>query len=229
MATPRSVRDQVKNALDYLVASDLALYANEVSMSQRRVSWHSPSASSQLIARFEHPTVEQYIDWVSAGDYSAVLFDGSLLQLTYDVAGGGVVGHRLCYFPCPFEVDPELLASNEAIADVIEIYRHDDAQLRSPVRFDYDPKSARSGHPSAHLTLNSVDCRIACVAPLHTMRFLDFIFRNFYNDLWTAHKQFFEVGRWKHIGDSVLANEDRYNGHVGWDVHATESSVLAAP
>lgn len=227
LTTVRAIRHQVQNALDYLFQSELALYLNPVSMIDRRVSWHSPSPSGRLVSQFDHPTVDQYVEWVTAGQYSAVLFDASLLQLTFEVKNGTVVGHRLLYFPCPFKVETEWLASGEALADVIAIYRDQDAQLRSPIRFDYDPSSAAPGHPAAHLTINGVDCRIACIAPLHIMRFLNFVFQNFYSDLWAAHSSFFEEGRWQHIGKRVLAPEDLYNGHFGWDVNATASSAAA--
>lgn len=223
--TARVVRDQIKNTIDYLIGADLALYANEVSMSPSRVSWHSHNKSAPFLTTREHPTIDQYMAWVTAGAYSAILLDGSLLQLTYDVSGGDVVGHRLAYIPCPYDLDANLLAQGEPIVDVVDLYRDSDAALRSPVRFEYDPRSAKPGHPAVHLTINAPGCRIACVAPLHVLRFVDFVFRHFYPELWRAHQPFFYAAGWQHIGTAAIADEEHRNVHLMWDVHATAASL----
>lgn len=220
MATTRTVRDDVKNILDYLVDAELALFANEVSMGTTRVSFHLQDPTADFLISREHPTLDQYLAWVAAGAYSALLFDGSLLQLTYDVAGGTITGHRLAYVPCPYNVDLELLAEGEAIADVVDLYRSHAPALRSPIRFDYDPDAAKPGHPATHLTLNGTNCRIGCIAPLHAMRFIDFVFRNFYPTLWTAHRPFFETAGSRHIGPTSLTNAERRIPHFAWDLHA---------
>ena len=159
--TPRSVRDDVKNILDYLSDAELALFTNEVSLVGARVSFHRYDSRAAFLISHEHPTLEQYMNWTAAGDYSAVLLDGSLLQVTYDVSGGRVSGHRLAYIPCPYDLDRELLAAGYPIADVLELHRDDTPALRSPVRFDFDPERAKKNHSAAHLTINGIDCRIA--------------------------------------------------------------------
>jgi hypothetical protein len=221
MVTTRQLFDQVRNALDYLVDAELALYANQVSLEHARVSWHSFSMAGALLQSYDHPDVEQYATWLSSGEYSAILFDGSLLQITYEAEGGDVVGHRLCYLPCPYDLDRSLLLAGVPVAEVVELYRGSESALRSPIRFDFDPGSASPGHPASHLTLNGVGCRIACVAPLHVVRFLDFVFRHFYPELHAAHEPFFGSAPWQHIGDSCLADHDRRQVHLMWDVHAT--------
>jgi len=221
VTTARTIWDQVKNALDYLVDADLALFANEIALGNTRVSWHSSSGGRAFLESNEHPSIEQYLVWLEAGQYSALLFDASLLQITYEVEGGEVVGHRLGYFPCPYDIDRELLHSGEPAADVVEIYRDSDAILRSPIRFDFDPDAGGPGHPASHMTLNSVSCRIACVAPLGILRFLDFIFCHFYPDLRAVHAPFFTAGSWRHVGQPTLDASDRQRSHLMWDVHAT--------
>jgi hypothetical protein len=221
MATTRGIHDQVRNTLDYLVEAELALYANVVSLEHTRVSWHAPARGGAFLDNYEHPSIDQYVVWLTAGEYSAVLFDGSLLQITYDVEGGVVIGHRLGYFPCPYEMDRSLLEAGEALADVVDMYRDSDAVLRSPIRFDFDPGASGLGHPSSHMTLNSVSCRVACVAPLHVLRFLDFVFSHFYPELRAAHEPFFGSATWQHIGPVSLHDRDRQRVHIMWDVHAS--------
>ncbi|WP_434450070.1 DUF2290 domain-containing protein [Lentzea sp. E54] len=227
MTTTRLVRDDVKNVLDYLMEAELALYANEVSLNSTRVSWHAHDPTAAFITTRKHPDIGQYLAWLAAGIYSAVLLDGSLIQITYDVQGGKIVGHRLAYIPCPYIVDPAFLEEGEAIADVVEMYRDSEdgnIALRSPVRFDFDPKAARSGHPAAHLTINSIDCRVACVAPLGVHRFIDFVFRHFYPQLRTAHLPFFEEAAKRPSGESVLLDEDRKMPHIMWDLHSMSTA-----
>jgi hypothetical protein len=100
--------------------------------------------------------------------------------------------------------------------------------LRSPLRFDFDRSVDRTDHPAAHLTLNSSDCRIGCVAPVSVLRFLDFIFSNFYPSLRHAHATFFSESRWQHLGGWRLGDERRSVPHMAWNTHATQSEVSAA-
>lgn len=219
MTTVRLIYDDVRNTIDYLSDADLLYYANSIAMGANRVSWHQHDRSAPFLITRDHPTIDQYLAWVSSGAYTAILFDGSLLQVTYDVAGGRVSGHRLAYIPCPYDIDRALLLEGEPLGDVVDLYRSSDAVLRSPTRFDYDPMSATSGHPAVHLTINSPGCRIACAAPMHVLRFVDFVFRYFYPYLWSAHAPFFEGSSRKHVGGVSITNEERLGVHLMWDVY----------
>jgi hypothetical protein len=220
LATARSVRDDVKQVLDYLIEAELAIYANEVSLvGASRVTWHAHDPAAPFLVRHDHATLKQYLHWVVVGAYSAILFDGSLLQITYDIESGQVSGHRLAFIPCPFVLDNDLLRDGEPLADIIEMYRDvhiQDMVLRSSIRFDHDPAGAKAGHPSAHMTVNSPDCRIACVAPMHVLRFVDFVFRNFYPALHSAHRDFFANAVTRHLGGQLLTDADRTNPHLTW-------------
>lgn len=232
----RAVRDDIQNALDFLTDADLCLAVNPVEIVARpspkggvrveRVRFVSHNLDQGFLVSHEHPGVNQYLAWIRAGAYSAVLFDGSLIQLTYDIsAGGEIVGHRLAYMPCPYPLDLELLAQ-ESLIDVVELYDGSaDILLRSQLRFDFDPQAGSSRHPAAHFTFNSPECRIACVAPVHIMRFLDFIFRHSYPRQHRFHEPFFAPSRWRHLGDPVLTERERLSLHLAWDVHATQSSA----
>jgi hypothetical protein len=220
VTTARVIHDQISNILDYLTDAKLALYANPVSMDDTSVSWHSQNPAAPFLITHAHPSVDQYMAWVSAGAYSAALFEGSLLQLAYQLEGSEVVGHRLAYIPCPYDVDTELLAEGMPIADVVDLYRGSESAMRSPLRFEFDLRSATSAHPAAHLTINTTDCRIACVAPVHALRFVDFVFRHFYSALWEVHQDFFRAAAWQHIGPVILGADDRDAVHLMWNVHA---------
>lgn len=221
MTTVRTIRDQIRNAIDYLRDAELARFTTEISMGSTVVSWHAPGREGAFIESFDHPTINQYLTWLASGDYSALLYDGSLVQLSYEVADGEVSRHRLCYFPCPYDLDLGLLKEGVPAADVVDLYRGSDASMRSPIRFDFDRQAAAQGHPASHFTINGVDCRIPCVAPLHVMRFLDFIFRHFHMQLHAAHRPFFAAAHAQHIGPPSLEDDDRRQVYLSWDVHAT--------
>lgn len=220
MTTPRALRDEVQNVLDYLVQAELALYANPVSITGNKVSWHAFDPSQPFITGRRRADADQYMVWAGAGAYSALLYDGSLLQISYDVVGGAISGHRLAYVPCPFPLDLALL-DEAPLLDVLDLYQEADPGsmlMLSPLRFDFDPRAAAPGHPSAHLTVNTSDCRVACVAPMHVHRFVDFVFRQFYPSLRRAHATFFETGALRQAGKRVLAEDDGVHPHLMWPV-----------
>jgi len=135
-------------------------------------------------------TVAEYSDFVEGALYSAVLYDGALLQVSYDFTGADLVGHRLCYYPCPFDMDQELIRS-EPIGDVIAYYRQSRdvmVNLRSPCRFDYDTANAATGHAAVHLHLISAECRWPVSHPVSIGDFVRFVFRRFYPKMWAAHE-----------------------------------------
>jgi hypothetical protein len=224
VTTTRAVRDDIKNTLDYLMSAELALYANDVSFGPTEVTWHAHDRTAAFLLTHEHPTIDQYVAWINAGAYSAVLHDGSLLQIAYSVIDGNIAGHRLAYIPCPYDIDQRLLREGEPLGDVISLYRGTDAQLRSSIRIDFDPSAASPGHPATHMTINAPSCRIACTAPVHVLRFIDFVFRHFYPRLWRAHRTFFEAAAWRHAGTSTLVEDERRTLHMAWDHHATQGS-----
>ncbi len=219
--TTRVLADSIQNILDYLVGADLALYANPLSITPTRVTFirHHPEAAF-LVDR-SHPGLDQYLSWISTGSYSAVLADAGLLQMSFKVEGGKVTEHRLAYTPCPFILDEEMLKSGEPIADIVETYRGSDAPMRTPIRFDYAPAVSKRGHPASHVTLNGANCRIACVAPMHPMRFVDFVYRSFYPDQWVAHEPFFRPAVGRHLGPGVITEDDQQSVHVSWNIHAS--------
>ena len=128
--------------------------------------------------------------WIEAQAYSAVLLDGALLQISFDFVGTDLVGHRLVYFPSPFNYDSALLR-DLPILDVVDLYmnsRDELPRLVSPLRFEYDPAGAGPGHPACHLTTISSQCRWAISTPLSPGHFIRFIFQHFYRELYLSHR-----------------------------------------
>jgi hypothetical protein len=216
--TARALWDSINNAFDFLFDKQVLLYTQSVALRATSVSWHSYSPADFLLD--DDGTINQYLRWLSSGQYSAMLLDGSLLQMSYRVEGGGVVQHRLNYVPCPVALDEDALAAGDPVAELVELQAADDpfssVVLRSAVRFDYDPANAAEGHPAAHLTINDVDCRIACVAPLHPHRFLAFVFQHFYPALHLEHAAWFTGAGSRNLRYRAVADRDRQSIHLSW-------------
>lgn len=218
VTTTRALHQGLEALLTALLDSGLALEINGLAVEPSRVTWQPRRSAVPFLGNRQHATVEQYLLWLANGEFCAVLVDGSLLQLTYDVDAGQVSGHRLAYIPCPYELDQDLLDEGFSIEELVRFYEAsptDAVALRSPVRFDYDPAAAKPGHPASHLTINSAACRIACVAPIHMGRFVDFIFRHFYPEQHRDHPELFAEAL-SHVGSAVIADDDRATPHIAW-------------
>lgn len=218
MRTPKQIQTDLRNLLDLLTRSEVALFSNPVVQDsvgdgRARVTWRSQIGGRSLTAG-AFGTVDEYSDWVQTGAYSAVLNDGSLLQLSYDFLREDLVAHRLLYYPCPFNIDPTLL-DELSLPEVIDLYRGQPSstlRLRSPLRFDYDLAAQADGHPASHMTLLSENCRWAVVAPLSPGHFVRFIFRHFYPEWW---RRFEFLREWpQHLGDRTITAAEESHLHI---------------
>lgn len=218
MTTANALSRGIRGLLNELLNRDLILLPSAVIVVDgTRVTWRSPTPTGQFVDFVDYPTIRTYRRWAEAGEYSALLPDAALLQLTYDVVDGEIAGHRLAYVPCPYRVDQDYLLT-DAIGDVLDLHTsepHGDITMQSAIRLDFDPGSAAIGHPTSHLTLNVSTCRIACEAPMAPEDFVRFVFRNFYKDQYSAHVDFFAALP-KNDRNSTVTEDERYEPHVAW-------------
>ncbi len=190
--TPDDTFNELTNFVDLLMRSSVALNMNAVTNRRfrnsgiRRITWAKGSAIGDALLDREDGSISQYCHWLSSRDYSAVLFDGSLIQLTYDFLADVLVRHRLLYFPCPFQLRLDLL-DDVSLVDLVEQYVDsgiEGIRLRAPVRFDYERDTANDDHPHSHFTFQWSHCRIPVVCPLSLGHFVEFVFKNFYPSEW---------------------------------------------
>jgi hypothetical protein len=218
MTTANALARRIKDLLNDLLDRNLILLPNAVTVIDGTVvTWRSPKPMGTFVDFVDYPTIRTYRRWAEAGEYSALMPDAALLQLTYSVAHGGITAHRLAYVPCPFRVDQDYLLT-DPLSDVLDLHNgdsHEDITMQTAIRVDFDPSSAAAGHPTAHLTLNVANCRIACEAPMAPESFLRFVFRNFYHAQYAANVDFFETLP-KPDADSTVTDDERYEPHVAW-------------
>jgi hypothetical protein len=143
----------------------------------------------------------EYMGALRIGDFSILMGDGGVIQVSIDFSGGQIVGHRLVYLPCPIHIGAdeirldtgEIYPLADFIDDLSEDEFRDRLRVRAPIRFEYDPENAGDEHPSSHLHLGRADCRIAVSCPLHLDTFLRFVFKRFYNAEFTAWAEINEI------------------------------------
>lgn len=195
MTTANALSRSIKDLLNGLLTNKLILLPNAVSViDDTMVTWRSPTPTGKFVDFADYATIRTYRRWAEQGEYSALLPDAALLQLTYRVTEGKIAGHRLAYVPCPYRVDQDLLVT-DPVSDVLDLNAaeaHDDITMQSAIRLDFDPRAAGPSHPAAHLTLNVSSCRIACEAPMLPEDFVRFVYRNFYKDQFASSAQFFD-------------------------------------
>lgn len=191
--TPTTLMHELINLLDLLQLSQIALLVTKVvpygPNGNRRITWARNGGDGNPLFRNRSATVLEYWEWLRSGNYSAVLFDGSMLQISYDFRFANLTGHRLLYFPCPFDAEDQL-RGDMSVVQVIEALVRDEAneiKLRSPIRFDYDRQSSGPGHPASHMTFQWSHVRLPVMSPLSLGHFVEFVFRNFYPEMWEIH------------------------------------------
>lgn len=218
MKTPNDVKSDIFQLVRLLQEAAIAIYVNPLrsefsSKGVERVTWASPKSVDPSLFLEEPASIQMYCAWLEAQAFSAILYDGSILQMSYDFKGAKLVGHRLMYFPCPFDIDTNLLTS-EGLLDVVSLYRgnDNDVKLRTPLRFDYDPEAQKEGHPAAHFTMLWSHCRWAVVAPVSPGHFIQFVFRHFYPHLWEVHEF---IRKWPTaLGPRTISAEEERTLHI---------------
>lgn len=219
MRTPKAAATELRNLLSLLSESQIAILTKPVIEEhvghKTRITWSAAIGGIGIITGAPFATVEEYCDYIDSQIYSAVLYDGALLQISYDFQANDLVGHRLCYYPCPFDMDPELLLT-EPFGELVDLYRESSgtrANLRSPCRFDYDPTNSEGADPLVHLHVIRSHCRWPVTTPLSIGHFISFVFRHFYPEIWAVHP-FLRKWPRQRLGRRMITVEDESYLHV---------------
>ena len=214
--TPSQLKNKIQNIVDALVNKKIAMLRTRVEIRQAksalRVSW-ARAAGAPVLNDHPFASMSEYRSILEHQDFSALLADGAVLQMSYDIEGNRVCGHRLVYYPCPYILNRAELAEFP-IVEVLELAERspDSRRLRGPIRFDYSTKEDASISP-AHVHLSDAECRCPMVAPLMPGQFLRFVFASFYPDQWKSGGYLRELPRG--LLDRSIQGEHMFDLHFG--------------
>jgi hypothetical protein len=210
--TPNDVRSEITRLAVALLEAELAVAVNTPIMhtngSVVRVTWPASLAESGLFATNLFASIVEYRKFLLGRHYTCLMEDGGLIQISVDVKNNQVIGHRMCFYPCPLilpeglpisdfdEVDFLFLQELENQIEAIET-RLDPSdvnlRLRSPIRFDYNPDHATE--PPCHLHLSYPNIRVPVYSSLSLGHFVQFVLRHFYPAAW-ADPSLTALTRW---------------------------------
>ena len=156
--TPAQMRNKIDRLIDELFAAKLAIDSNtpvEVkSHGEVIVTWSNEVSLSSLFEKSS--TLDEYRETLRRRWYSAILFDGAMLQMSYTFSGNTLIKHRLTFYPCPIRFAASEL-EDFTLDELLEILEardmKDRLRLEGPLRFDYDIAAGTKNHPASHLTI----------------------------------------------------------------------------
>jgi hypothetical protein len=156
-----------------LLGSEFALdarahVAGPLSRTRASLTWVRDTPNASLIIE-EPARIMDYVTLLEKKEYSYLMHDGGIVQVSYVFEGKIIDRHRLLYYPCPFSINVSLLEELEmSLTDLIrDVYMEDlerSVALRSPIRFDYAPEAAADFHPASHISINKQTCRIPALS-----------------------------------------------------------------
>lgn len=182
--------EQIANTLEMLMEKGFVYMYNDLKREYLdentiRLSWNN-HLSGAFNAGDSFLKLEQYKKIINNQSYLCILFDGSLIRVSYTIQKGRVVGHNLLWWPAPYkysDVSLEDVPPTQMLSDFLEDDKwYENIEMRSPVRIDYDPRKevVTSTHPPVHLHMQHKDCRIFIEKPMCFNSFIKLIFHNFY-------------------------------------------------
>jgi hypothetical protein len=158
-------------------------------------------------------SAREYLEILEYNKISMMLFDASIIQISYIIKRNDVVKHRYCYIPAPClidlrEIDPGSLVGVVDGAVVSNVLNH---PRRAVLRFEYDPAAQAANHPAAHLHVNSNECRLPLRAPLDVQDFVHFLIKYMYTGRFPN-----AVAPANFSGQPTLSVEEEQGFHLSW-------------
>ncbi|WP_435248158.1 DUF2290 domain-containing protein [Vibrio sp. nBUS_14] len=175
----------------------------------KEISWGN---DGYILKDEEFSSISEYCSLVENRQYSMLLSDGSLFQISYTLDRSTIVKHRLCWYPCPVLVDSSDLDGNDITDIILEKMTKGDIESfrsRSPLRFDYAPNQATEEHPTVHMHLSEETCRIPVKSPLCLREFVTFIVMNFYDVLVQDASLYRDLRTWGSIDTLTQGQKSR--------------------
>src|SRR4029077_12763965 len=140
-------------------------------------------------------TIAEYRSLLTRRQFTCVLSDGALLQMSYDFERDVILTHRLCFYPCPIRLADDDSELGDGLLDVIDSVLEEEVtslaeprlRTRSPIRFDFYAETTDAEHSPCHAHWESAECRWPVYGALSVGHFVRFVFRRFYPEVWAKH------------------------------------------
>lgn len=188
----RRFHNQIDKITRSFLKSGISIDYNFPVRNENKLYWGGLSDISYILkSEKDYETV--YREIREKRDFNILFPDGAIFQFMYefDSKGKEIVKQRLAYFP---NTRTQILENFEeysrchydSLTLFSDIYIKRD--LVCPVRFDFDNSEMsykENDHSYSHCTIaNYKNCRIPVSAPVTPYRFVKFILKNFYNELY---------------------------------------------
>jgi hypothetical protein len=163
-----------------------------------------------MLSDLPFASITAYRKMFLGNQFTALMKDGALLQISVDINRDELVGHRFGYYPCPILIPEDFDVLDFDALDLLLIYEleanlqaletgtgpvSEQLRMRSPLRFDFAPDAATADEPASHVYLVNRDSRIAVQGPLSIGDFVRFIFKHVYQKAWND-QELSDLMRW---------------------------------
>ncbi|MFB7158500.1 DUF2290 domain-containing protein [Lysinibacillus sp. NPDC056232] len=190
------IKSQINNSLEILKTRNLIRFYNEIEEEYLidkdifRLSWKNHRGGRKVSSK-AFLKVDQYMEILESGAYHAILFDYSIIRVSFSFRGDNLIFQNLLWWPCPVKVEFED-EEYDSFAEIVELFLADSEnyRMRSPIRIDLDTTNDNPEHPKAHMHTQHPESRINTEEPICFNTFIKFIFNNFYPEITLDHLEF---------------------------------------
>jgi hypothetical protein len=229
-SSPKRFCQNIQNTLNLLSENNLTIFHNQPVIKEYQnvtsITWPNHVPGRHNCAPV-FGKISQYRTILETGAFTCLLFDGALVRIAYSFKFGSLADYSLLWWPSPFKIDSGDLELG-GILDIFDLYAssndwHENIQMRTPVRFDFDSNNATIKHPASHLHFQESNCRLYVDRPVCFNRFIKFIFLNFYPNTYS------NFSFWEDLEDVSLTAKAfdlpvRNYPYVGWEDKGTLST-----
>lgn len=189
----KQIQNQVNNTLYALSLKKIIytynpIFTQNLGENKYRLSWNN-HISGKFNTGECFTKLEQYKMILKNNSYHCILYDGSIIRVSYTFEDECLIGHNLLWWPAPFKYE-ELTLEEYTVFELLDFFLSDQKwdqaiNMRSPIRIDFepDPSIVSDEHPPTHMHIEHKDCRMKIEQPLCFNKFINFILKNYYPDI----------------------------------------------
>ena len=193
-------------------------YVSSTKPRQHHITW-GRAPGTGLYNKHDEIDYSAYYSMLENRDYSILLKDGGIIQISLDYLGSKLNGHRYAFIPCPIyfdEADLNLLDEGIPFIEFIDELQHKELasrfRIRPSFRFEYDPNSTQDDHPFSHVHLGKSSSRIPVSRPIRVEQFFRFVFKNFYPSEFMQYSKLNELS--SQVLPETITAEERSELHI---------------